>query len=194
MLGTTPAQEAPLSHSLTTRLAVNCPRCGVAWEGETWIILDTAERPDLLALVADGRFNLASCANCGDTGQLDTPLLVYTPRPAHGPVRPAQGDRPAPPDLSSRLAPLVLVVLADVSPQKAAEYGGELLAILREMLGYEWRDAWLSAGLPRMSWDNFKGTVQQALGRAQSLHPTFDREIRSDHLRPGALSSHWPTA
>lgn len=59
-----------------------CPACGRRFDLAVWLIVDTAERPDLVARIRDGTIHAVVCPGCGaELGHADAPLLVYTPAP-----------------------------------------------------------------------------------------------------------------
>ena len=56
---------------------VTCPRCARSFEAEVWLVVDRAERPDLVHLLMDGELNVAACPHCGAEGGLSYPLLFH---------------------------------------------------------------------------------------------------------------------
>jgi hypothetical protein len=54
---------------------VTCPNCGRSFARKVWLIVDAAERPELLEKIAAGSFNIVTC-NCGHTESLLAPLVV----------------------------------------------------------------------------------------------------------------------
>ena len=117
----------PTSHSESTSLT--CPHCGQHFGAEIWLIVDTAERPDLADRCRDGSIHALTCSHCGRQGQLDAPLLVY---------QPPTGSEPA--GSSPRL---LFVPPAQTSSEEDQALAGALLALLREHLGSAWDDALL---------------------------------------------------
>lgn len=56
---------------------VRCPRCDTEFVNDTYIIVDAAERPDLVAKIMDGTLHDTVCPNCGETGQIPAPLVYH---------------------------------------------------------------------------------------------------------------------
>jgi hypothetical protein len=105
---------------------LRCRACGEVVEGEVWIIIDVAERPDLLARLRAGTLHEMTCPGCGHMATVNAPLLVY--RPEMEPAllfSPARGGN-----------------LAQDEEQATA-----LVGMFRENVGGEWRDEWLVRGL-----------------------------------------------
>lgn len=114
------------THSHAEIANLPCRSCGETFACEVWIIVDTAERPDLLAHVRAGTLHEMTCPRCGRADTLNAPLLVYRPgaepsllfSPARG------GDR-----------------------ERDEEQATALLGMFREDVGDGWRDEWLAHGL-----------------------------------------------
>jgi CHAT domain-containing protein/tetratricopeptide (TPR) repeat protein/DNA-directed RNA polymerase subunit RPC12/RpoP len=103
---------------------LTCPKCKNVFETNIWLIVDTAERPDLLEDIKTGR--QTSCPYCGHQGNLNVPVLLYRPNAEPRLLfSPAQG----------------------ISQEKGKQQGQELLARLKESLGAEWHEEWLQKGL-----------------------------------------------
>lgn len=99
-----------------------CPACEHHFGAPVWLIVDAAERPDLVAQAAADRLHALACPRCHQSGAVDAPLLLY--RPGQDPLlvfSPAQGSDDA---------------------QNAA-HAGNLLGLLSESLGPLWHDTWL---------------------------------------------------
>ena len=56
-----------------------CPACGQPVPFQIWLIVDTAERPDLAQRVRDGTLHAVACPHCDHYGTIDAPLLVHDP-------------------------------------------------------------------------------------------------------------------
>ena len=113
-------------HSHAESVTLPCRACGAPVPGDVWIIVDTAERPDLLARLRAGTLHDMTCAQCGQAATVNAPLLIV--RPAAEPVllfSPARGGDPA------------------TDEEQAVALAG----MLRQNLGDEWRDEWLARGL-----------------------------------------------
>ncbi|WP_374710806.1 CpXC domain-containing protein [Chloroflexus sp.] len=70
-----------MSHSLAQHVSLSCPQCNHHFDAEVWLIVETAERPDLLAKIKDGSLHQIVCPHCGAVSQVDAPLLVFIPPP-----------------------------------------------------------------------------------------------------------------
>jgi hypothetical protein len=66
-----------MSRSASQEVGVTCVSCGTAFGAEVWLIVDAAERPDLVARIVDGSIHTASCPHCGTLHPLDAPLLFH---------------------------------------------------------------------------------------------------------------------
>ena len=108
-------------HSLAQSTGLTCPRCGQAFQADLWLIVDAAERPDLLAQVEEGTLHALPCPHCGHQGQADALLLLYRP-----------GEEPA----------LIFSPAQATSQEQAQEQAQGLLGTLRQRLGDAWRDEW----------------------------------------------------
>ena len=116
----------PHSHAETAE--VTCPHCGKPFSAEVWLLVDVAERPDLLERIRAGTLHHLTCPHCGEAvGSFDAPLLVYRP-----------GGEP----------PLLFSPAQRTSAEEDEEQARGLVARLREALGEAWQEAWLAQGLP----------------------------------------------
>ncbi|HFD39924.1 MAG TPA: hypothetical protein ENJ31_08805, partial [Anaerolineae bacterium] len=104
-----------------------CPQCGQAVDLEVWLIVDAAERPDLLARIRDGTLHDAPCPHCGHQTQVDAPLLLYRPEAE---------------------PPLLFSPAQQTTAEQDREQAAALVDRLRQSLGDAWRDEWLAEGLP----------------------------------------------
>jgi hypothetical protein len=115
-----------MSHSHAEPAALPCRACGELIEGDVWIIVDVAERPDLLARLRAGTLHDLVCPGCGRTATVDAPLLVYRP-----------GAEPA----------LLFSPARNGNPEQDEEQATALVGMFRADMGDEWRDEWLARGL-----------------------------------------------
>jgi hypothetical protein len=135
-----------------------CPQCREQFNIEIWLIVDAAERPDLVEKARDDSIHLLFCPKCDYQGQIDAPLLLY--RPGQEPTlifSPAQGT--------------------DESTGQQDEQ--ELLSKLKESLGPAWQNEWLEQAqvvqrsrLPAALSDEFHEQVddsQEPLQEAQRI-------------------------
>jgi hypothetical protein len=63
--------------SYAEAIPLTCPRCGTPFVNDTYIIVDAAERPDLVAKIIAGTLHDAACPNCGEAGRVPAPLLYH---------------------------------------------------------------------------------------------------------------------
>jgi len=121
-VGVSYAQTAP----------VTCPACGHAFTFDIWLIVDAAERPDLLDRIRGGTLHNVTCPQCGEEiGQVAAPLLLYTPAGAGLPTVP----------------PLLFSPAGNTTVEQDQEQAGQLVGMLRQSLAAAWEDAWLAEGL-----------------------------------------------
>lgn len=146
---------ANLSRSYAESANGTCPNCRHAVQAEVWLIVDSAERPDLLERIRDGRLHEVSCPACGAlVGEVDAPLILYRP-----------GQMPQ----------ILFSPAQDTTSEERQDQASGLLFVLRERLGAEWREEWLEQGLlhvPRaMLPAVLSGNVGQALRERQVQVP-----------------------
>lgn len=110
-----------MPHSFADQLMLTCPQCGTFFTPDVWLIIDTAERPDLPALIRDGAIHRFACPN-GHMGEVDAPLLIFRP-----------GQTP----------PLLFAPAARTTAEQDRTMAEELLGRLAESLGDAWRAEWL---------------------------------------------------
>lgn len=108
-----------MSHSHAEYPQLVCNQCGLAFTTELWLIVDAAERLDLLARVMNGTIHAVACPN-GHAGGLNAPLLLYLP------------DED----------PSLIYSPAQMTDEPDAVVAVWLLVELREALGDEWRVEW----------------------------------------------------
>jgi hypothetical protein len=68
-----------MSRSRAETADLICPTCGQPFQAEVWLVIDRAERPDLVHLLMDGDLNVTACPHCGAEGGLNHPLLLHDP-------------------------------------------------------------------------------------------------------------------
>jgi hypothetical protein len=115
-----------MSHSSAQSVSLTCPKCKTTFTAELWVILDAAERPDLLESVRQGSLHVLPCPQCGYGLRIDAPLLLLRP-----------GQDPA----------LVFAPAQSAPEAETQEHAGALVDRLRASLGAAWQDAWLAEGL-----------------------------------------------
>jgi CpXC motif protein len=67
----------PLSYSENANLT--CPACRQDFAADVWMLVDSAERPDLAEELRDGGLNVVVCPHCGHRGPAGAPLLFHDP-------------------------------------------------------------------------------------------------------------------
>jgi hypothetical protein len=115
-----------MSHSYARRLKMACLECGRDFSADVYIIVDTAERPDLLEKIRSGTLHEIPCSHCGHRGPVEVPLLVF--RPDHK-------------------LHLVFAFAAGMDAEWNQQQAKELIGQLRKSLGRAWRDEWVREGL-----------------------------------------------
>ncbi|MCX7854084.1 MAG: CpXC domain-containing protein [Caldilineales bacterium] len=121
--------------------SITCSSCHRAFDFTVWLIVDTAERPDLLARIRKGTLHDVTCPHCrADLGRIEAPLLVYTPSSAekgrHG--RPSA----SPHAQKSRGGELLFSPPRGTPVKRHREHAAELLHVLRMRPGIVWRKEW----------------------------------------------------
>lgn len=64
---------------MTTRMNVQCPRCGNLFEAMMSPLVDVGQEPDSKIRLLNGQWNAAQCPRCGNVSQIATPLLYHDP-------------------------------------------------------------------------------------------------------------------
>ena len=109
-----------MPHSFADQPTLTCPQCGASFTPDVWLIIDTAERPDLLALTRAGSIHRLVCPG-GHAGEVDAPLLLYRP-----------GETP----------PLLFVTAARTTVDQDRAMADNLLGLLAERVGEAWQAEW----------------------------------------------------
>ena len=148
-----------MSHSFSQTASRACPRCGREFRAEIWLIVDAAERPELMEQIKRGTLHEISCPHCGHRGQVDAPLLLYLP-PGSGP-----GVR------------LLFSPARQTSAEEDAEHARQLVAWLRQALGDAWRDEWLAQGLPAVPRALLPIALREGLEAAARLAAELDSAL-----------------
>ncbi|MBK9232358.1 MAG: hypothetical protein IPO15_16300 [Anaerolineae bacterium] len=123
----------PTDHSVAQSITLTCPACRRPFPAEVWLIVDTAERPDLLARIRNGSLHAIPCPHCRQAGAVDAPLLLYRP---------------------SQTPPILFSPAAQTTTEQDQEHARGLLGLLHDRLGSEWQDAWLAQGLNAVPHDS----------------------------------------
>ena len=161
-----------MPHSFADQLMLSCPQCGADFTPDIWLIIDMAERPDLLALIRNGSVHRFACPG-GHVGEADAPLLLFRP-----------GETP----------PLLFTPAAGTTAEQDRAMADDLLGLLAERLGETWQAEWPASllTLPRrllveaLDSDDAAATVDRAL--AQAIPPGIGDvlgEITTELLNDG---------
>ncbi|MBN1149042.1 MAG: CHAT domain-containing protein [Anaerolineales bacterium] len=164
----------PNSHAQNARLT--CPACGREFEAEIWLVIDAAERPDLLEKVLQGSLHALPCPHCGQAGAVDAPLLIYRP-----------GGDP----------PLVFSPAQGSSEEEDRQHAQGLLGLLRAALGGDWQAEWeaqvlaaprqfLAAALsedPQAALGEMLSQAQAEMERLRAEDPDAYRELEAGARR-----------
>jgi tetratricopeptide (TPR) repeat protein len=132
-------------------LSLTCPRCGQSFQAAIWLIVDAAERPDLLEKIQAGTLHQVVCPHCQFQGEVDAPLLLYNP-----PLPEGEG-------LGVRL---LFSPAQGTTAEQDQEQARALLERLRQSLGDAWQDDWLSRGLPAVLRPFLPLALREGLGAA----------------------------
>ena len=68
-----------MPHCVAQATQLTCPQCQAQFSSDLWLIVDCAERPDLVDLLRAGDLHKLTCPNCGSSGAADAAVLVYMP-------------------------------------------------------------------------------------------------------------------
>lgn len=66
-----------MSRSFAQSVALPCGNCGQSFMAEVWLIVDAAERPDLVDRIRAETIHTLRCAHCGTDQLIDAPLLFH---------------------------------------------------------------------------------------------------------------------
>ena len=138
--------------SFQQTLSLTCPRCGQSFEAAIWLIVDAAERPDLLEKIQAGTLHQVVCPHCQFQGEVDASLLLYNP-----PLPEGEG-------LGVRL---LFSPAQGTTAEQDQEQALALLERLRQSLGNAWQGDWLSRGLPAVLRPFLPLALREGLGAAQ---------------------------
>ena len=160
-----PPGEMKMPTSFQQTQQLTCPRCGQSFEAELWLIVDAAERPDLLEKIQSGTLHQMVCPHCQFQGEVDAPLLLYNPPlPLGAPFGDDKG-------------PGVRVLFSPArrtTAEQDQEQARDLLERLRQSLGDAWQDDWLEdiqtvprQILPLILGDDPEAALRQIVAQAQ---------------------------
>ncbi len=116
-----------MPNSFAQHAELTCPHCDKPFPADVWLVVDTAERPDLREVARAGALHALACPYCGHVGNVDAPLLIY-----FSDYDPAVGQ-PA----------LLFSPAQATNAEQDREQASGLLRMLAQRLGDAWQDAWL---------------------------------------------------
>lgn len=139
--------------SYAQSVALTCSSCGRGFDFAIWLIVDTAERPDLLDRIRNETLHAIVCPHCqAELGHADAPLLIYTPSPragraGEGPSAPRAGrdgvgDLPPPSWGRAGVGGLLFSPAQHTTAEQDREHAAGLLDLLRTRLGDAWQGDW----------------------------------------------------
>ena len=156
-----------MPHSHAEIAELTCPECGRDFRVEVWLIVDAAERPDLLARIEQDTLHDLPCPHCGNAGQVDAPLLLYLP-----------GEASA----------LIFSPTRDTNAEQNRQQAIDLVSAFRKSMGSEWQDAWLAqmVALPRRVVplalaQGVEAAVQAELERLRRTDPEAYARLTADN-------------
>jgi tetratricopeptide (TPR) repeat protein len=156
-----------------------CPACGGAVPLEIWLIVDTAERPDLAARVRDGTLHAVPCPHCGHAGQVDAPLLIHDPGRERVLFAPPQGttreqDQEIAAQLLDQLAETFLHPAERDASSPRPAYLNQAMAVPHELL-----PALLDADDPQAALEGILAEATGALERLREEDPEAYRQLEA---------------
>jgi CHAT domain-containing protein/tetratricopeptide (TPR) repeat protein len=134
------SEPHPVSFARTAMLS--CPVCNKRFPADVWLIVDVAERADLVERSRSGRLHHFACPE-GHTVEADEPLLLYF-----------RGQVPS----------ALFVRTIAGSDEEVADRAAKLLGVLRERAGQAWCEASLADGLPIISWPSVPVALTEGPG------------------------------
>ncbi len=144
-----------MTHSVSENVSLPCRQCGHPVDAEVWIIVDIAERPDLLAKLHGGTLHDVTCAACGHVATVNAPVLIYRPD----------------------AEPALLFSPAGGNPAQDEEQAMALAGMFRERMADGWRDEWLAHGLA--------GVARAALPAVLGDDPATAAGLAAAHAEDG---------
>lgn len=66
-----------MARSFAETVELTCAGCRSAFSDKIWLIVDAAERPDLVERIVDQTLHVAQCPNCGTEQPFDAPVLFH---------------------------------------------------------------------------------------------------------------------
>lgn len=142
---------------------VECPRCEKPFTPEIYVLVDTAERPDLVRLIKERILHCPVCPFCNLVLDVGMPLLVYRP---------------------DQRVPVIFAPVKGSTPEQQDEQAQMVFSILRQRLGGEWRDD-LTRHVYHTDLASLASVVDLDLdllsgGRDESLHLAMERYLSCD--------------
>jgi hypothetical protein len=126
-----PPGEMKMPTSFQQTQQLTCPRCGQSFQAAIWLIVDAAERPDLLEKIQVGTLHQIPCPHCQFQAEVDAPLLLYfsdSPLPSGAPFGDDKG-----PGVRALFSPA-----QGTTAEQDQEQARALLERLQQSLGNAW--------------------------------------------------------
>ncbi len=115
-----------MSDSISKLIQLNCRNCGVSFEANIDLVVNPAEKPDLLEQLDRGTLQQVTCPRCGFRGVVDTPLLIFRPHDSQ---------------------PFVLSPSTNSPPENWNEHARFVFRLLRDQLQERWKPEWENASV-----------------------------------------------
>ncbi len=127
-----------MGYSYAETSAITCLHCQKTFDGEVWFIIDAGDRPNLIERIKQGALHTFPCPHCQQAVTIDAPLLILR----------ALGN------------PVLLFSPAQATTNdQDQEHARWLLGHLRDDMGDQWQDDWLTRGLRGISRDQLPSAL-----------------------------------
>ncbi len=145
-----------MSHSYAESANLTCSHCQQTFDAEVWFIVDAGEHPDLIERIKQGALHTFTCPHCQQAVTIDAALLIFR----------TQGN------------PVLLFSPAQAtSNDQDQEHARWLVRRLRDDMGDQWQDDWLSDGLHSVSRDQLPSVISGDLDETAPA-PEYFSELR----------------
>lgn len=153
-----------MKNSESEKFELTCPECNTNFLKEIWFIVDSEEHPDLIELAKEGNLNMIYCPN-GHNIRMDGGFVYLLFFPGKNPV-------------------LTYVFTGKINPEEINIKHSHLLLKLKENLGPDWDNKWISRGIPAIPMNMLPQILVNGFGLIEDL---LNKEISNkDELFPGA--------
>ncbi len=149
-----------MAHSYAEQANISCQNCGNTFRTKVWVLVDVTEQPDLMERIRTGSLHNMVCPKCGATMMVAAPLLLYRPHDTQ-------------PFLFSP------AIGKSAEDEEGTNQAINLLRILRQLLGPDWRDDWLDneaiVSIRRAVLPNYLSRSTETLYKAHS--PSLEQAV-----------------